>query len=196
MWLLALFAVGATVALIAWLRQPVPVQGQYIQATDSYLPPFEAAGVGVIRIAIDPRARRFVENELARTHGIREITQLLRRVRDVWLEGSVQPQPGRRASYDAAIAQMPSPGDALLVTLVVATRHELALAASSDPDEVRAALETAVYRDDIVEHHVGWAPLAASALADDKSFCEECGAPNVAELLRCPYCGIRDRRAA
>lgn len=196
MWLLALFAAGAAVALIAWLRQPVPVQGQYIQATDSYLPPFEAAGVGVISIAIDPRARRFVENELVRDPSLREATQLLRRVRDVWLAGSVQPQPGRRASYDAAVAAATPPGDALLVTIVIATQHELALAASSDPEEVRKTLETALYRDDIVHHHIAWVPLAASATADDKSFCRECNAPNVAEWLRCPYCGISDINAA
>jgi len=196
MWLLALFALGAGFALIAWLRQSVPVQGSYIQATDSYLPPFEAAGVGVIRISIDPRARRFVENELARARSLREATQLLRRVRDVWLDGSLQPQPGRRASYDAAIAAACPPGDALRVTIVVATRHELALGPASDPEEIRKALETALYRDDIIHHHIAWAPLAASATADDKSFCLECGAPNIAELLRCPYCGILDINAA
>ena len=203
-WLLALFAVGGVVGLVAWLRVEVPVDAKYILATDSLQPPFEAAGVGVAQIAIDPRARRFVETELARITGndatrLREATQLLRRVRDVWLDGTASSQPGHRAIFDqhvAAANASTSKGDALLVTIVVATRHESSLATVTGVEELRKVLEAALYREDLVALEIACTPHDAPALEDHKSFCADCGGPVLVELVSCPHCGMHAVRAA
>jgi len=206
MWLLVLLGLGGVVALVAWLRVPVPTNGTYVLATDSYLPPFDAAGVGVIRIAIDRRARRFVETELGRISGdpstrLREAIQLLRRVRDVWIHGSAQALPGRRELFDQQVADAkasPSTGAALLVTIVVATRDENAIATIIDTEEVRKVLEAASHRMDLVALEIAGAPFdAVPALhADDKAFCADCGGPVLAELVSCPHCGVPAVRAA
>lgn len=206
MWLLVLLGLGGVVALVAWLRVEVPTNGAYILATDSYLPPFDAAGVGVIRIAIDRRARRFVETELGRISGhpstrLREATQLLRRVRDVWVHGNAQSLPGRRELFEQEVADAKgslSTGAALLVTIVVATRHENAIATSSDTEELRKVLEAVSHRVDLVALEITCAPYdAVPALhADDRAFCADCGGPVLAELVSCPHCGVPAVRAA
>lgn len=206
MWLLVLAGIGGVVALVAWLRVRVPTGGTYILATDSYLPPFDAAGVGVIRVAIDRRARRFVETELGRITGdastrLREATHLLRRVRDVWIHGSAHALPGRRELFDQHVADAKastSTGAALLVTIVVATRDENAIATIVDTEELRKVLEAAQHRMDLVALEIACASYdAVPALhADDKAFCADCGGPVLAELVSCPHCGVPAVRAA
>ena len=208
MWLLAVFALGAVVALVAWLRVKVPTGTTYIVATDSYLPPFEANGVGVIRIAIDRRARRFVETSIARITAIggdpstqlRDVTQLLRRVRDVWVHGSAFAVPARRELFDQQVADAKastSTGSALLVTIIIATRDENAIATITDPEELRKVLEAAWHRMDLVALEIACAPYdAVATLGDDKAFCADCGGPVLAELVSCPHCGVPTVRAA
>ena len=204
-WLLVLLALGAVVALVSWLRVKVPTGGTYTLTTDSYLPPFDATGAGVIRIAIDRRARRFVETELGRIHGdastrLREATQLLRRVRDVWLHGSVVAVPGRRELFDQHVADArasKAAGSALLVTIVVATREANAIVAINDTEELRKVLEAAWHREDLVAVEIACSPYdAVATLKDDKAFCADCGGPVLAELVSCPHCGVPAVRAA
>ncbi len=205
MWLLVLLALGAVVALVAWLRVKVPTGTTYILAKDSYLPPFDAAGIGVIRIAIDRRARRFVETELARITGdaparLREATQLLRRVRDVWIHGAAFAVPGRRELFEQHVADArasTSTGSALLVTIVVATREENAIATMNDTEELRKVLEAARHREDLVAVEIACSPYdAVATLGDDRAFCADCGGPVLAELVSCPHCGVPAVRAA
>ena len=111
------FMVGlvAVVGLVAfaWLRSPSGPSYEPMMMMDT--PVFEGVDVGVMRIAIDGRARKFVQTELARIAKIadtatedgrlamlREVTLLLRRVRDAWVYGGAVNEPMR--SLDAAKA--------------------------------------------------------------------------------------------
>jgi len=110
------FMIGlvAVVGLVAfsWMRSPSSSSFEPLMIDTSV---FEGVDVGVMRIAIDGRARKFVQTELARIAKVadtateegrltmlREVTLLLRRVRDAWVYGGAVNEPMR--SLDAAKA--------------------------------------------------------------------------------------------
>ncbi|MBV8759351.1 MAG: hypothetical protein JO257_18835 [Deltaproteobacteria bacterium] len=167
--------------------------------------------VTVVGIAVDSSVTKFVQDGLARLPDdntkLRELGLLLRRVRDAWVAGGVMNDPIRRdddgmaafAKHVADVRAVASTGSAmLLVTLIVAARGELAtISDASAAEELRRALESAAYRDDIVAVEV-----IATGIADllpgmvrmktslaGKIVCASCGAPFPAELVSCPSCG-------
>ena len=167
--------------------------------------------VSVLGIAIDSSVAKFVQDGIARLPGdatkMRELGLLLRRVRDAWLAAGVINEPVRRddeamavfAKHVANVRAVQSTGGAmLLVTIVVAAHGELATVSNAAAaEEVRRALESAAYRDDIVALEVittgisdllpGMVRLTTSLAG--KSVCKSCGAPFPAELVSCPQCG-------
>ncbi len=79
----------------------------YSGVVGSYVP-FEGVDVSVLRIAVDGRARKFIQTELARIAKsadtateegrlamLREVSLLLRRVRDAWVYGGAVNEPMR-----------------------------------------------------------------------------------------------------
>lgn len=105
--LVVLIGFGIVVLLIAAAKGaadssgPLPVYGGYV--------PFAGVDVSVLRVAIDGRARKFVQAELARIakvadtateHGrhtlLREVALLLRRTRDAWVYGGAVNEPLRK----------------------------------------------------------------------------------------------------
>lgn len=167
--------------------------------------------VSVLGIAVDNSVAKFVQDGLARLPSdatkMRELGLLLRRVRDAWLAAGVINEPVRRddeamavfAKHVANVRALQSTGGAmLLVTIVVAAHGELATVSNAAAaEEVRRALESAAYRDDIVALEVittgigdllpGMVRLTTSLAG--KIVCKSCGAPFPAELVDCPHCG-------
>jgi len=167
--------------------------------------------VSVLGIAVDNSVAKFVQDGLARlptgTSKMRELGLLLRRVRDAWLAAGVINEPVRRddeaiavfSKHVANVRAVQSTGDAmLLVTIVVAAHGELTTVSNaSAAEEVRRALESAAYRDDLVAVEVittgigdllpGMVRLTTSLAG--KIVCHSCGAPFPAELVSCPSCG-------
>lgn len=79
----------------------------YSSVVGSYVP-FEGVDVSVLRVAVDGRARKFIQTELARIAKgadtateegrlamLREVSLLLRRVRDAWVYGGAVNEPMR-----------------------------------------------------------------------------------------------------
>lgn len=112
MGLVVLIGFGIVVLLIAAAKGaacdsgPLPVYGGYVPAA--------GIDVSVVRIALDGRARKFVQAELARIAKLadtateqgrhtllREVALLLRRTRDAWVYGGAVNEPLRRALEDA-----------------------------------------------------------------------------------------------
>lgn len=150
--------------------------------------------VTVLRIAIDGRASKFVQTELAaivktydaatedsRARRLRELSIMLRRVRDSWIYGGADNDPLRpRGEALAAVArhvdearsrvkqpttEMVSPSRApigvILVSIVVAARGELmTITDLATGEDIRRALEAAVDRaaSDLVAVEVVWVP--------------------------------------
>ena len=106
---------GLVVAVISvWVKSSMDSQSSYdySSAVGSYVP-FDGVDVSVLRIALDGRARKFVQTELARIAKVadtateegrlamlREVGLLLRRVRDAWVYGGAVNEPMR--GMDAA----------------------------------------------------------------------------------------------
>jgi uncharacterized membrane protein len=80
----------------------------YSSVVSSYEPPLDHVDVSVLRVAVDGRARKFIQTELARIAGtadtateegrlvmLREVCLLLRRVRDAWVYGGAVNEPMR-----------------------------------------------------------------------------------------------------
>jgi uncharacterized membrane protein len=154
--------------------------------------------VSAVRIAVDGRASKFVQTELdtimktydgggdeGRVRRLREVTIMLRRVRDSWLYGGGHNEP-MRADTDAlavyarlvddadtrltsrAASEPPSgiPTNVILVTIIVAANGELfTLSAQPTAEELRRALEAASHRPgrDLVALDVIWAPREPGA---------------------------------
>jgi uncharacterized membrane protein len=163
----------------------------------AYSAPAPATGnidVTVLRIAVDGRASKFVQTELeaivktypgttddSRARRLREISIMLRRVRDSWIYGGADNDPLRpRGEALAAVAhhvdearsrvtrpatQTGSPARApiglILVSIVVAARGELmTITDLATGEDIRRALEAAVDRapSDLLAVEVVWVP--------------------------------------
>ena len=102
--------------------------------------------------------------------------------------------PARRELFDQQVADArasTSTGAALLVTIIIATRDQNAIATITDPEELRKVLEAARHREDLVAVEIACSPYdAVTKLGDDKAFCADCGGPVLAELVSCPHCGV------
>jgi len=153
--------------------------------------------VTVIRLAIDGRASKFVQTELeaivktydattdeSRARRLRELSIVLRRVRDSWIYGGADNDPLRPlAEALAAVArhvdearsrvkqpatQVVSPSRApvglILVSIIVAARGELMTVTDlATAEDIRRALEAAVDRaaSDLLSVEVVWVPPSA-----------------------------------
>jgi hypothetical protein len=159
--------------------------------------PVAASGtidVTVVRIAVDGRAAKFVQSELeaivktypgdtddSRARKLRELSIMLRRVRDSWIYGGADNDPLRpRAEALAAVArhvdearsrvkqpvtQLAAPSrppiGLILVSVVVAARGELMTVTDlATSEDIRRALEAAVDRapSDLLAVEVVWVP--------------------------------------
>jgi hypothetical protein len=152
--------------------------------------------VSVLRLAIDGRASKFVQTELAaivKDHGgtsaderarlVREVSILLRRVRDSWIYGGAENEPMRRR--DEALAAFARHVDdarsrlrvrptepvvttsnvsLILVSIIVAARGELMTVTDlATGEDLRRALEAAVHRPaaDLLAVEIVWEPASA-----------------------------------
>jgi uncharacterized membrane protein len=104
---------------VVWVKQwlEAPPSIDYSNVVSSY-EPLDAVDVSVLRIAIDGRARKFVQTELAKVAKVadtatedgrlvmlREVALMLRRVRDAWVYGGAVNEPmrdlnGARAAFE------------------------------------------------------------------------------------------------
>ena len=158
---------------------------------------FASAGtvdVTAMRIGIDGRASKFVRTELeaiARTYAsddaetrarkLREVSIMLRRVRDSWIYGGVDNEPMRPrgealAAFDRLVddartrghkgdaTNVPTstmPVSLILVSVIVAARGELMTVTDlATGEDLRRALEAATHRapDEILKLEVVWVP--------------------------------------
>jgi hypothetical protein len=169
-----------------------PVDGPYpaAQSTDTI-------DVTVLRLGIDGRASKFVQTELAaivkaydtttgesRARRLRELSIMLRRVRDSWNNGGadnepLRPEPQALAAVSRHVNEarsrltMPTtqtgsparpPVGLILVSIVVAARGELmAITDLATSEDIRRALEAAVDRapSDLLAVEVVWMPSEA-----------------------------------
>jgi uncharacterized membrane protein len=110
--LVLVLVTGLLVVVVVMLSASIPRDGN---------DPPDGVDISELRIAIDGRARKFVQTELARiatkadtksaegrTTMLREVSLLLRRVRDAWAYGgavnySMQPLMDARADFDKAV---------------------------------------------------------------------------------------------
>ncbi len=199
--LLVLVVIGAAAASRR-RRAPNAVAESYLTPIE-YGPPGLGAlpaefDVCAVRIAIDGRASAFVQTELDaimkahdrtseddRARCLREITIMLRRVRDSWVYGGGANEP-TRPRQDALVAYARLVDDArtrlhtpttqissatshtslILVSIVVATRGELlTLSAAATGEDLRRALEAAIHRpgSDLIGFDVVWEPRQSGA---------------------------------
>lgn len=191
---LVILAVGAGLAFAVAERRRTrtgwspPVEyAQVIQAAPG------AVDVCAIRIGIDGRASNFVRTELeaiaktysdgtpeTRARKLREVSVMLRRVRDSWIYGGVDNEPmrGRGEAFatfarhvEAArtrlgggapvTAPQGPPVSLILVSVIIAARGELMTVTTiGTGDELRLALEAASHRpaDEILALEVMWVP--------------------------------------
>ncbi|HTL33280.1 MAG TPA: DUF1517 domain-containing protein [Kofleriaceae bacterium] len=102
--IIIIFVIFMVVKIMASSR---PVFDSYSSYTPSY-DPAPTADVTVLRVAIDGRARKFVQKELTRIAGVadtttkegraamlREVTVLVRKLRDAWVYGGAVNEPMR-----------------------------------------------------------------------------------------------------
>ncbi len=110
--LIILLVAGGALVFFFWVAIQVRTNSNPSPSYDFYGAgggvPMDSVDVGVLRIAIDGRARKFVQGELAKiakladtatSEGrhtmLREVTLLLRRVRDAWVYGGAVNEPMR-----------------------------------------------------------------------------------------------------
>jgi hypothetical protein len=185
----------AIVGALRGRRRPVMVYEPLLEpAYPVAAAPTGTIDVTVIRLAIDGRASKFVQTELeaivkaydastpeSRARRLRELSIVLRRVRDSWIYGGADNDPLRpRDEALAAVArhvdearsrvkqpatQMVSPSrppvGLILVSIVVAARGELMTVTDlATAEDIRRALEAAVDRaaSDLLAVEVVWMP--------------------------------------
>lgn len=108
---IAMLIVIVIIALIVKARESSQSSG-YSSYSPSYTPPAANADVSVLRIAVDGRARKFVQTELARiaknantstsegrTAMLREVSMMLRKLRDAWVYGGAVNHPMKGKHY-------------------------------------------------------------------------------------------------
>ena len=115
--LVVLLIVGGIVVLViyTWIKSSMDEPSYDYSSVVGLYVPLDAVDVSVLRIALDGRARKFVQTELARIAKVadteteegrlamlREVGLLLRRVRDAWVYGGAVNEPMR--GLDAAKA--------------------------------------------------------------------------------------------
>ena len=200
--IIGLFSAGIRAAISASKRSSYTPPSTYPEAAPAFasnLPvaratynnfsASDAVDVTVLRIVIDGRARKFVQDELARINKagdpateegrattLREVSIMLRRLRDAWVfGGAVNEQMTHKtnakqifdrhaAAARAKVAPVASPAPdegVILVTLVIAARTELyTVLKIADGEDLRKALESAGARtaNDIVALDIIWEP--------------------------------------
>ena len=118
--MLVILIIGGVGAAIVWAAMQSSSSSSsydFGSAVGSYVP-FDAVDVSVLRVAVDGRARKFIQSELARIATsadtatdegrltmLREVCMLLRRVRDAWVYGGAVNEPMRamgeaKAAFD------------------------------------------------------------------------------------------------
>jgi hypothetical protein len=192
---IAVVLIAIAGALRGRRREPAMVYEPLLEP--AYSAPAAATGsidVTVLRLAVDGRASKFVQTELeaivkaypgttddSRARRLRELSIMLRRVRDSWIYGGADNDPLRpRAEALAAVARhvdearsrvtrpknqtgAPArpPIGVILVSIVVAARGELmAITDLATGEDIRRALEAAVDRapSDLLAVEVVWVP--------------------------------------
>jgi uncharacterized membrane protein len=103
------------VILVIWVVIQAAMKSKSLDYSSTYLPtsyvPIDSVDVSVLRIALDGRARKFVQTELGkiakaadtktpdgRIAMLREVSLMLRRVRDAWVYGGAVNEPMRGIS--------------------------------------------------------------------------------------------------
>lgn len=169
-----------------------------IDPVSTYAPAIAAAPATVditaLRIGIDGRASKFVRTELeaiaktyagddaeTRARKLREVSVMLRRVRDSWIYGGADNEPMRpradafaafarhvdeartrvRKDAQAVIPPSATPVSLILVSVIVAARGELMTVTDlATGEDLRRALEAAAHRaaDEILALEVIWVP--------------------------------------
>jgi hypothetical protein len=194
---IAVVLIAIVGALSSRRRRPVMVYEPTLEP--AYSPTPVSTGnidVTVLRLAIDGRASKFVQTELeaivktydaatedSRARRLRELSIMLRRVRDSWIYGGADNDPLRpRSEALAAVARhvdearsrvkQPAtqvagvgstrpPVGLILVSIVVAARGELMTVTDlATGEDIRRALEAAVDRaaSDLLAVEVVWVP--------------------------------------
>jgi uncharacterized membrane protein len=118
--LVIVLVIGGIIVAVAWFAQQANTGTQsydYGSVVPAYTP-FEGVDVSVLRVAIDGRARKFIQAELTRIAQsadtateagrltmLREVSLMLRRVRDAWVYGGAVNEPMRamgtaKAAFD------------------------------------------------------------------------------------------------
>lgn len=111
--LMILLVLGGVGAVILWVASQGSSSGasyDFSSVVGEYTP-FEGVDVSVLRVAVDGRARKFIQTELARIGRsadtatdegrlvmLREVCMLLRRVREAWVYGGAVNEPMRAMS--------------------------------------------------------------------------------------------------
>lgn len=118
--LMIVLVIGGIIVAVAWFVQQANTGTRsydYSSVVPAYTP-IDAIDVSVLRVAIDGRARKFIQAELARIAAsadtateagrltmLREVSLMLRRVRDAWVYGGAVNEPMRsmgsaKAAFD------------------------------------------------------------------------------------------------
>ncbi len=192
---LAILALGAAIAFaVTHRRAPATSWTPPVE----YAPAIQQAATGTVdvcalRIGIDGRASKFVRTELeaiaktyadgtpdTRARKLREVSVMLRRVRDSWIYGGTDNEPMRspedafatfakhvetartrlRGGPPVTTPQGP-PVSLILVSVIIAARGELMTVTTvGNGEELRLALEAASHRpaDEILALEVVWVP--------------------------------------
>lgn len=107
--------IGGLVILVVWVAIQAAMKSRGLDYSSTYAPssyvPIDSVDVSVLRIALDGRARKFVQAELqkiaktadtktseGRLAMLREVSLMLRRVRDAWVYGGAVNEPMRGIS--------------------------------------------------------------------------------------------------
>ncbi|HWO19896.1 MAG TPA: DUF1517 domain-containing protein [Kofleriaceae bacterium] len=107
-WVVILVIGGVAVFFFNAMQQSGSGDYSYPSIMPTYEPPVDHVDVSVLRVALDGRARKFIQTELARIAStadtsteegrlgmLREVCLLLRRVRDAWVYGGAVNEPMR-----------------------------------------------------------------------------------------------------
>jgi hypothetical protein len=169
--------------------------------------------VTCISIAIDGRARPYLEREIAAVADLEALDRLrgaaalLRRVRAAWLGSRVTLRSGLGGGEAEALfegcrdeAPLETPAIAIRATLTIASRVELVLPPVLTDEDARSALEAieniSVAPTEILEMDLVLAPLSIAdarvmierAPRQEQAFCPQCAVPLPPSLDRCPEC--------